>query len=93
MIFHDAIQLALAGCQVFKCFSTLGEPWPLLADSPVTIDMNLLQELLMQDRLADFDGIWQQPKRSLPISLEGVHGECQMPPDSHVPDGVSSLPS
>ena len=34
MIFHDAIQLALAGCkfswaaQVFKCFSALGELLP-----------------------------------------------------------------
>ena len=34
MIFHDAIQPALAGCifswaaQVFKCFSALGEPLP-----------------------------------------------------------------
>ena len=35
MIFHDAIQLALAGCkfswaaQVLQCFSVLGEPLPL----------------------------------------------------------------
>ena len=38
LIFHDAIQLAFAGCkfswaaQVFMCFSALGEPLPLGAD-------------------------------------------------------------
>ena len=39
--FHEAIQLALAGCkfswaaQVFQCFSALGEPLPLVADAPI----------------------------------------------------------
>ena len=61
MIFHDAIQLALAGCklswaaQVFKCFSALGEPLPLVADAPIAIDNSLLQEVFLQDRLASFD--------------------------------------
>ena len=51
MIFHDTIQLTLAGCkiswaaQVLYCFSTLGEHLPSLADAPITIDINLLQEL------------------------------------------------
>ena len=68
MIFHDAIQLALAGCkfswaaQVFKCFSTLGEPLPLIADAPITIDINLLQEHFMRDRLASFDSLPQDPR-------------------------------
>ena len=50
MIFHDAIQLALAGCkfswaaQVLQCFSALDEPLPLVADAPIAIDINLLQE-------------------------------------------------
>ena len=68
MIFHDAIRLALAGCkfswaaQVFKCFSTLGEPLPLIADAPITIDINLLQEHFMRDRLASFDSLPQDPR-------------------------------
>ncbi len=68
MIFHDAIQLALAGCkfswaaQVFKCFSALGEPLPLVADAPIAIDINLLQELFMRDRLASFDSLPQDPR-------------------------------
>ena len=64
IIFHDAIQLALAGCklswaaQVFQCFSALGEPLPLVADAPIEID-KLLQELFLQDRLASFDSLPQ----------------------------------
>ena len=55
IIFHDAIQLALAGCkfswaaQVFLCFSALGEPLPLVADAPIAIDIKLLQELFLRD--------------------------------------------
>ena len=71
MIFHDAIQLALAGCkcswaaQVFKCVSALGEPvptLPLVADAPDAIDINLLQELFLRDRLASFDSLPQDPR-------------------------------
>ena len=68
MIFHDAIQLALAGCkfswaaQVFQCFSALGEPLPLVADAPIAIDINLLQELFLRDRLARFDSLPQVPR-------------------------------
>ncbi len=63
MIFHDAIRLAPAGrksswaAQVFKCFSALGQPLPLVADAPIAIDINLLQELVLQDRLAGFDSL------------------------------------
>ena len=68
IIFHDAIQLALAGCkfswaaQVFKCFSNLGEPLPLIADAPITIDIYLLPEHFMRDRLASFDSLPQDPR-------------------------------
>ena len=63
IIFHDAIQLALAGCkfswaaQVFQCFSALGEPLPLVADAPIAIDIKLLQELSLRDKLASFDSL------------------------------------
>ena len=68
MIFHDAIQLALAGCkfswagQVFKCFSGLGAPLPLVADAPIAIDINLLQELFLRERLAGFHSLTQDPR-------------------------------
>ena len=68
IIFHDAIQLALAGCkfswvaQVFQCFSALGEPLPLVADAPIAFDIDLLQELFLRDRLASFDSLPQDPR-------------------------------
>ena len=68
IIFHDAVQLALAGCkfswaaQVLQCFSALGEPLPLVADAPIAIDINLLQELFLRDRLASFDSLPQDPR-------------------------------
>ena len=68
IIFHDAIQLALAGCkfswaaQVLQCFSALDEPLPLVADAPIAIDINLLQELFLRDRLASFDSLPQDPR-------------------------------
>ena len=68
MIFQDANQLALARCKlswaapVFKCFSALGEPLPLVADAPIASDINLLQELSLRDRLASFDSLPQDPK-------------------------------
>ena len=71
VIFHDAIQLALAGCkfswaaQVFKCFSASDEPLPLVADAPIAVDINLLQELFLQDRLASFGSLPQDPKLAL----------------------------
>ena len=61
ILFHDAIQLALAGCkfswaaQVLQCFSALDEPLPLVADAPIAIDNGLLRELFLRDRLASFD--------------------------------------
>ena len=69
IIFHayDAIQLALAGCkfswaaQVLQCFSALDEPLPLVADAPIAIDIDLLQELFLRDRLASFDSLPQDP--------------------------------
>ena len=73
MILHDAIQLALAGCkfswaaQVFKCFSALGEPLPLVADALIALDINLLQEPFLRDRLASFDSLPQDP-RSAPLA-------------------------
>ncbi len=48
--------------QVFKCFSALGEPLPLVADAPIAIDINLLQELSLRDRLASFDSLPQDPR-------------------------------
>ena len=52
IIFHDAIQLALAGCkfswaaQIFQCFSALiALGLPLVADAPIEFDINLLQKL------------------------------------------------
>ena len=69
MIFLDAIQLALAGCEsswaaqdVLKCFSALGEPLPLVAGALIAIDMNLLHELFLRDRLASFDSSPQDPR-------------------------------
>ena len=68
IIFHDAIQLALAGCkfswaaQVLQCFSALDEPLPLVADAPIAIDINLLQELFLRNRLASFDSLPQDPR-------------------------------
>ena len=68
IIFHDAIQLALAGCksswaaQVLQCFSALGEPLPLVADAPIAIDIDLLQEFFLRDRLASFDRLPQDPR-------------------------------
>ena len=68
MIFHDAIQLALAGCkfgwaaQTLQCFSALGEPLPLVADAPIAIDIDLLQDLFLRDRLASFDSLPQDPR-------------------------------
>ena len=68
IIFHDAIQLALAGCkfswaaQVLQCFSALDEPLPLVADAPIAIDIDLLQELFLRDRLASFDSLPQDPR-------------------------------
>ena len=68
IIFHDAIQLALAGCkfswaaQVLQCFSALDEPLPLGADAPIAIDIDLLQELFLRDRLASFDSLPQGPR-------------------------------
>ena len=68
IIFHDAIQLALAGCkfswaaQVLQCFSALGEPLPLIADASIAIDIDLLQEFFLQDRLASFDSLPQDPR-------------------------------
>ena len=70
IIFHDAIHLALAGfkfkflgwaAQVLQCFSALGEPLPLVADAPIAIDIDLLQELFLRDRLASFDSLPQEP--------------------------------
>ena len=48
--------------QVSNCFSDLGEPLPLVADAPITIDINLLQELLLRDRNAGFDSLPQDPR-------------------------------
>ena len=68
IIFHDAVQLALARCkfswaaQVLQCFSALGEPLPLVADAPIAIDIDLLQELFLWDRLASFDSLPQDPR-------------------------------
>ena len=68
IIFHDAIQLALAGCkfswaaQVLQCFSALDEPLPLVADAPIAIGIDLLQELFLRDRLASFDSLPQAPR-------------------------------
>ena len=68
IIFHDAIQLALAGCkfswaaQVLQCFSALDEPLPLVADAPIAIDIDLLQEPFLRDRLASFDSLPQDPR-------------------------------
>ena len=68
IIFHDAIQLALAGCkfswaaQVLQCFSALDEPLPLVAGAPIAIDIDLLQELFLRDRLASFDSLPQDPR-------------------------------
>ena len=68
MIFHDTIQLALAGCkfnwaaQIFQCFSALGEPLPLVAHAPIAIDIDLLQELFLRDRLTSFDSLPQDPR-------------------------------
>ena len=68
ILFHDAIQLDLAGCKfswaahVFQCFSALGEPLPLVADAPIAIDIDLLQELFLQNRLASFDSLPQDPR-------------------------------
>ena len=56
MIFHDAIQLAPAGCkfswaaQVFKCFSALDEPMPLMADAPIANGTRSM-ELFLPNRL------------------------------------------
>ena len=76
IIFHDAIQLALAGCkfswaaQVLQCFSALDEPLPLVADAPIATDIDLLQELFLRDRLASVD--------SLPSGFQiGPVGWCQ----------------
>ena len=85
IIFHDAIQLALAGCkftwaaQVFQCFSALGEPLPLVADAPIVIDIDLLQDLFLQDRLASFDSLPQDPSLtpSAGVKLCAYHGWCQ----------------
>ena len=68
IIFQDAIQLALAGCkfswaaQVLQCFSALGESLPLVAEAPIAIEINLLQELFLRDRLASFDSLPQDPR-------------------------------
>ena len=59
---------ALAGCkfswaaQVFQCFSALGEPLPLVADAPIAILIDLLQELFLGGRLASFDSLPQDPR-------------------------------
>ena len=85
MIFHDAIQLALAGCkfswaaQCFKCFSTLGEPLPLIPDAPITIDINLLQEHFMRDRLASFDSLPQDPSPRFPPPAPTPTPPCGSP--------------
>ena len=66
-IFHDAVQLALAGCkfswaaQLIQCFSALGEPLPLVADAPIAVRIDLLRELFLRDRLASFDSLPQDP--------------------------------
>ena len=68
IIFHGVVQLALAGCkfscaaQVLQCFSALGEPLPLVADAPIAIDIDLLQELFLRDRLASFDSLPRDPR-------------------------------
>ena len=68
IIFHDAIQLALAECkfswaaQVLQCFSALNEPLPLVADAPIAIDIDLLQDLFLRDRLVSFDSLPQDPR-------------------------------
>ena len=114
IIFHDAIQLALAGCkfswaaQVLQCFSALGEPLPLVADAPIAIDIDLLQELFVRDRLASFDSLPQDPRLApsvgvkfctyhrwfgQPILLGVTNGKCQVAPDPQVSHGVSSPPS
>ena len=95
IIFHDAIQLALAGCkfswaaQVFQCFSALGEPLPLVADAPIAIDIKLLQELFLRDRLASFDSLPQDPRLapSAGVKLCTYHPIMQL---AHLP---SFLPS
>ena len=72
------LQLALAGCkfswatQVFQCSSALGEPLLLESDAPMlppppssssmAIDIKLLQELFLRDRLASFDSLPQDPR-------------------------------
>ena len=48
--------------QVLQCFSALGEPLPLVADAPIAIDITLLQELFLRDKLASFDGLPQDPR-------------------------------
>ena len=48
--------------QVLQCFSALDEPLPLVADAPIAIDINLLQELFLRDRLASFDSLPQDPR-------------------------------
>ena len=76
IIFHDAIQLALAGCrfswaaQVLQCFSALGEPLPLVADAPIAIDIDLLQKLFLRDRLASFDSLPQDPRLAAPAGVK-----------------------
>ena len=48
--------------QVLQCFSALDEPLPLVADAPIAIDIDLLQELFLRDRLASFDSLPQDPR-------------------------------
>ena len=48
--------------QVLQCFSALGEPLPLVADAPIAIDIDLLQDLFLRDRLASFDSLPQDPR-------------------------------
>ena len=38
------------------------EPLPLVADAPIAIDINLLQDLFLRDRLASFDSLPQDPR-------------------------------
>ena len=79
IIFHDAIQLALARCkfswaaQVLQCFSAVDEPLPLVADAPIAIDIDLLQELFLRDRLASFDSLPQDPRLAPSAGVKFAH--------------------
>ena len=80
------VQIKL-GCPGLAVLFNFGEPLPLVADAPIAIDINLLQELFIRDRLASFDSMPQDPRlaSSAGVKLCTYHRWFERPQNAACP--------